>query len=411
MVLFFIVLPGNVAFADPCARVNVQPDAWAKVQIDALVLAARAAFERDEAFPAYQRVLGGIANTLRNCKLSQGDAFASRHREFFDYVTTASLDQQPGHKLGFIVSDKQYFAETRPYVQLPDFLLTQRFLRSVSRDETLDQAKSFLRLLNSRRGPDDQLIVFSYRSRHLGTPDNNNSFKRLLIVVPGNAENGVPEKWIQFGITDPGASVLIRNVSVVSVLPRRNGLYDVYFKDFYRTYRRDGSIRVNGRWELGYGTDNCVNCHKSGILPIFPEAGSVSPNEQQAVQAVNQRFVTYGSPSFEPYLDISKFGLGVGSPRLGSHNRQGFSEGPGGTVVSHAMNCATCHNAQRLGALNWPMDSALINSYITGGRMPLGYQLRTAERDELYQLLIQEYFAIEDTNPGILKSWLLGRQQ
>jgi hypothetical protein len=385
MILFYLALSGSVAYAVPCARVKVEPDAWVNSQIDALVLAARAAFERDEAFPAYQTLLGGIANTLRNCKLSQDEDFVSRHREFVDYIAAASLQQQPGHKLGFVVPDKQYFEETRRYVQIPDFLLTQTFLRYVSRDETLDQAKSFLRLLNSRRGPDDQLIFFSFISRHLGTPDNNNSYKRLLIVVPGN-------------------------LSVVSVLPRRNGRYDVYFKDFYRTYRRDGSIRVNGRWELGYGADNCVSCHKSGILPIFPEAGSVGLNEQRALQAVNQRFVTYGSPRFEPYLDTSKLGPGLGSARLES-DRWGFSEGPGGTAVSHAMNCGTCHNAPQLGALNWPMNSVLINSFVTEGRMPLGYELNTQERNELYQLLVQEYFATSDTNPGILKSWLLGRRQ
>ncbi len=43
--------------------------------------------------------------------------------------------------------------------------------------------------------------------------------------------------------------------------------------------------------------------------------------------------------------------------------------------------------------------------------MPLGYKLKASERDELYEKLINEYFAINDANPGILKSWLLGRHQ
>ena len=49
-------------------------------------------------------------------------------------------------------------------------------------------------------------------------------------------------------------------------------------------------------------TDNCVRCHKSGILPIFPVEGSVSAGEQQALLAVNERFLTYGSPRFDKYL-------------------------------------------------------------------------------------------------------------
>ena len=39
--------------------------------------------------------------------------------------------------------------------------------------------------------------------------------------------------------------------------------------------------------------------------------------------------------------------------------------------------------------------------------MPLGYKLEVSEREVLYQRLIQEYFATDEDNPGILKSWLL----
>jgi hypothetical protein len=43
--------------------------------------------------------------------------------------------------------------------------------------------------------------------------------------------------------------------------------------------------------------------------------------------------------------------------------------------------------------------------------MPFGNKLKASERDELYEKLIQEYFATDDGNPGILKSWLLGRRR
>ena len=75
------------------------------------------------------------------------------------------------------------------------------------------------------------------------------------------------------------------------------------------------------------------------------------------------------------------------------------------------MVCSSCHNPERLGALNWPMDKILIRSYVTGGQMPFGQQLRIIDRRELYTNLIQEYFATDRDNPGILKSWLLGRPQ
>jgi len=36
--------------------------------------------------------------------------------------------------------------------------------------------------------------------------------------------------------------------------------------------------------------------------------------------------------------------------------------------------------------------------------------LQPAEGAEVYDKLIQEYFAVAAANPGILKSWLLGKK-
>jgi len=407
-IAFCLLLIGNSPCAAPCAPSNPGSETWVMTKVDALVRAAHAAYENDDALPAYERELKSIAATLRRRGLSDDQSFASRYREFVDYIQAASLDQQPDHQLGFIVPDRQYFAETRPFVIIPEFLMNQIFLRSVSRYETLDQAKSFLRLLNATRAPADQLLFFSYKSRHLGTPDNDDSYWRLLIVVPGSAATGVPEKWVQFGISDPKARVRVRNVSIISAAVGSDGTFNTYFKDFYRTYHRDGSISIKGRWELGYGDDNCARCHKSGILPIFPDEGSVSLSEQPAVRAVNQRFMTYGSPRFDKYLDERKFGPGLGSASQKAR-KQRFGESFGATAAGQAMTCAACHQHEGLGALNWPMDQVVINSYVKGGQMPFGSNLKFSERAELYEQLIQEYFATDESNPGILKSWLLGR--
>ena len=406
LIVLCLLLLGEGHYASPGVRPKFDVDAWVKAKVDALVNAAHRSFENDEARPAYQRLLTSINETIRRRKLSQDEHFAGRYREFAGYVEAASLEQQPGHQLGFIVPDKQYFAETQQYVQIPEFLMDQSFLRSVSRYETLDKAKAFLRLLNSMRESSDQLLFFSYKSRHLGTPDNDDSYRRLLIVVPGNVDKGVPEKWVQFGVSDPRARTRIRNVSVVSVVAGSDAEFNTYFKDYYRTYRGNGSISINGRWELGHGDDNCVRCHKSGVLPIFPEEGSVTPAEQPAVEAVNKRFVTYGSPHFDKYLDLKKFGPGLGSAS-GEERRSRFGEVFNKRSIGEAMTCSACHQQQGLGDLNWPMDQVLISSYIKGGQMPLGNRLQVSERNELYDKLIQEYFATDKDKPGILKSWLL----
>jgi hypothetical protein len=398
----------TVAQAAPCARAKAQADAWVNAKVNALVQAARGAYEDDRALPTYERVLDGIADTIRDCNLAADHNFITRYKNFLEFVEAAGLERKANHELGFLVPDKQYFAETSQYVGIPEFLLEPAFVQNVSRFETLARAKSYLQQLNKSRGADEQLIFFSYTSRHLGTPDNDASYVRLLVVVPGNAAKGVPDKWVQFGVPDPGMRARVRNVSVVSALTGPNGTFNAYFKDFFRTYRRDGSITIKGRWELGEGDDNCAMCHKSGVLPIFPVSGTVSAAEQQALLTVNERFRSYGSPRFGGYLDETKLGPGLGSANSEDRTRR-FGPRFDQTPAAKAMVCSSCHNAQRLGALNWPMDKTIIESYVTGGQMPFGHQLKAFDRRRLYASLVEEYFAIGQNNPGILKSWLLGQ--
>jgi hypothetical protein len=407
-VLFFTFwLAANSVAAAPCSQTNSQRDAWVTQSVNALIRAARALYENDKAQKAYERVVDDISATMKRCRMAEDGAFVARYPEFVEYVKALSISQLSDHELGFIVPDKVYFAETREYTAIPEFLLTPKFLRAVSRFETLPQAKALLREMNAGRSAGDQLLFFSYESRHLGTPDNPDSFRRLLIVVPGNAARQVPEKWVQFGVPDPRARGTVRNVSVVAAVPAPDQTTNVYFKDYYRTYRRNGSIIINGRWELGEGDDNCAQCHKSGILPIFPVSGSVSRDEKPVLEVVNERFLQYVPARFDKYLDTTKFGPGLGSP-VPDELRSPVGAGK---MAGNTTTCAACHQPNRLGALNWPMDRTLISSFVKGGQMPLGAKLQNLERAQLYRRLIQEYFSTDDVNPGVLKAWLLSKRR
>ncbi len=408
LLLFAFWLVANSASASPCSQTNSQQDAWVTQRVDTLIRAARALYENDKAQKSYERVVDDISATMKRCRMAEDSAFVARYPEFVEYAKALSISQLSDHELGFIVPDKVYFAETSKYVAIPDFLLTPRFLRAVSRFETLPQAKALLREMNAGRSAGDQLLFFSYESRHLGTPDNRNSFRRLLIVVPGNAAQHLPEKWVQFGVPDPRARATVRNVSVVAAAPAPDQTTNVYFKDYYRTYRRGGSITINGRWELGEGDDNCAQCHKSGILPIFPVSGSVSRDEKPVLETVNERFLQYLPARFDKYLDTTKFGPGLGSTM---QNELHSPVGVGKTMAGNTTACAACHRPNRLGPLNWPMDRTLISSFVKGGQMPLGSKLQNLERAQLYRKLIQEYFSTDDANPGTLKAWLLGKRR
>ena len=393
-----LVFAASPTLASPCEQLKARPDGWVKREVNTLVSAAHIFYERDSAQRAYQRVIDQISGVITKCGLANDSTLRSKYPEFLDFITTLALQRRPDHELGFTITDERYFAETRPYVGIPDFLLTPDFLRAVSRYETLPQAKAILLRLNAKRSSDNQLIFFSYESRHLGTPDNDNSFRRLLIVVPGTTAQGIPEKWVQFGITDPGARVRVRNVSVVAALPRSDSTTSVYFKDYFRSYQRNGAITIRGRWELGAGDDNCASCHKSGILPIFPMAGSVNKDELPLVDQVNRRFLNYLRPRFDNYLDTTKLGPGFGSRAVQISSQQN-------------VRCAECHQTDQLGSLNWPMDSTIISSYINGGQMPYEFKLTAVERARLYRRLVQDYFNIDEAKPGILKAWLLGKER
>jgi hypothetical protein len=410
VLLLCVVFTADSDSVSTSATAGFDTEAWVNRSVNALVASARAAFEDDDAIPAYHKVVASIERTLTRRRLASDSMFAARYRTFLEYVRALSVGMRSDHQLGFEVTDKDYFKSVQREVEVPAFLLEPRFVRAASRFETLERAKAYLRRINSTREPSDKLIFFSYTSRHLGTPDNDDSFRRLLIVVPGDNAARVPEKWVQFGVTDPGTRARTRNLSVVSATFNGDGTFNTCFKDYFRTYHRDGSISIKGRWELGYGDDNCARCHKSGILPIFPEKDSVPPGEEPMVEAVNRRLIQYGSPRFASYLDESEFGPGLGSANVDERNKR-FGEGFSETVVGRAMNCAACHRPERLGYLNWPMDQVIISSYVNGGHMPLGSDLTESEREELYEKLVEEYFATDNVNPGILKSWLLGTKR
>ncbi len=298
LLIFSAALAAANLSAAPCSQTSREQDAWVLGRVNSLVRAALIAYENHDRREQYERVVDSIASTMSRCRLADNRDFVARYREFVEYLRLLSLALKDDHQLGFEVTDKQYFAETGQYTAIPDFLLTPQFLRAVSRSETLPQAEALLREMNARRTPEEKLLFFSYTSRHLGTPDNPNSYRRLLIIVPGNTAQRVPEKWVQFGIADPRKPKSVRNISVIAVLPATEQTTNVYFKDFYRTYRRNGSITIKGRWELDEDDDNCVSCHKSGVLPIFPEAGSISRDEQPLIETVNERFRSYGPARF-----------------------------------------------------------------------------------------------------------------
>src|SRR5882724_4081415 len=81
-----LLVIGRVVLAVPCALPKSQPESWVTTKVNVLVQAARAAYEDDVRQPAYDRVIQGIADTLRQCKLSEDEGFVKRYRQFVEYI-------------------------------------------------------------------------------------------------------------------------------------------------------------------------------------------------------------------------------------------------------------------------------------------------------------------------------------
>jgi hypothetical protein len=306
--------------------------------------------------------------------------------------------------LGFNVSDAQYFKDTASMTDVPSFLQTPELLQALSDPDQIPQAILKLQQLNLERTPTDQLLFFRYRSQHLATPDRSHVYGRVLVIVPGN-----PEKWVQFGIPEKGLA-RTQNLSVVSVFRDAEGRSNVFFKDHYRVYNGDGSITVRSRLEAGGGSDTCINCHKSGVLPIFPAEGSFNVEDAPKILQANQMFRKHGAPHFASYLDAKVFGPGIGSiapDRVASRTDSFMQTCTTGLTfaniqeslpkIRNAMTCAKCHNGDdgpglHLGELNFPINPVLFKSYVMSGKMPTGASLDPIERQGLMQCLEYDYF-------------------
>ena len=330
------------------------------------------------------------------------------------YVNALSLRTAKHYLSGYRISDASYHQKADRMTDIPAELQSPSLLENVTTFGGLSLAKGYLEGLNRAKSDDRKLIFFSYKSQHLGTPDNDKAFGRLLVVVPGN-----PEKWIQYGVPEfPRQSV--KNVSVVAVEKTADGKQNVYFKDRALIRNSDGRLVPKGRFELGVGADACMDCHKSGVNPIFPAPGSVSADELSLIDEVNQRLHTYLPPSFDGNYDPGWFGPGVGTSRPGASSdvlnqrvrqalRKHGEPASNAQVVSLAKNvtCAQCHQPRFLEPLNAPLNAKLLNSYVVGGKMPPGAGLTFPERQALVDVIVDDYFSSELPENGVLMDWLL----
>jgi hypothetical protein len=270
-----------------------------------------------------------------------------------------------------------------------------------------------------------------------------------LIFVPGP----VFDRWIQLGRRLPGEEYRNRpNIESMLVVQKQDAQGrplakpKVRFVDYWRQYSdkspsqsfyssgppSETGTKINLTPRLAVngaaGGENCYQCHKSGVLPFNPEAGSVtSPKDLELVKSFNSRIASYGAPDLDGAVDTDAYGPPMGPPDRTRSDEfldscsmlaKSPTKAKSYEKIRNAMNCAMCHDGQQMGALNYPfgrnMYEMLLKSYVIDtGKMPPGHSdLTSDERKGLANCLSREYYGAPfDKTPttGLFQDWIANK--
>ena len=343
-------------------------------------------------------------------------------RKFVTTQRNASyLSNNPQHQFGHQDTDATYLERAADALTLPCLLRSPDFLNAISKPETYRHALEMIREHNEGKAGHDcpaestQWTTLLFRSRFISTPDDANTFGRLLVVAPG----GDYDRWIQFGIWTPedlasGKPLpIIRNVSIVAVARNAGQAGSAQFDaiaDFFRcedaACGQDAKLHATppcpgaasgialcSRLAVTKETDNCERCHKMMPNSIHPEhvydfgVGNQwhvldDQAAEAAVERINSmigreyaRLPLYKVPpdkdDVAAWQNYGAIGMGADPTSFGQDERSPQSiKACAATVkvaltddsaqrVETAMNCSSCHGARTkgpsLGVLNYPL--------------------------------------------------------
>jgi hypothetical protein len=436
-----------LAAQQKCPGSNAEWETWRDAAIKALLQKS----PTDQTLVSLKNTISKSAEFdvfINTCRKSAEFKQADRAEEIIGNLGRFSHALSPmnktDHQFGFTITDDEFIAQSEKQMALPDLLKSQEFLKAVSREDGLKEAKELIENHNSTLPEDRKWKVALYKSQFLPTPDCFNTFGRFFVYVPDH--DGFA-KWIQYGIRTPdyvappvsAACPVVpdksNNFSVVSIAPASGGKSITFSLDYWRTYEQDGTITVKTRYESVQNTENCFLCHKTAPLGIHPEveyeldaSGRLTERAAGSPSIFDElnTFIgdPYGQVSFGAWMNPQDFG-----PSLGPLNIQrdaAYVRACARNVnlndtslkkVARAMRCSGCHEEGNLGPLNFPQPlrsdaqsaQKQVRGYILNGLMPPENTLTSEERSALYNCVVTEYYNAS-SETGILVDWLKSKQ-
>lgn len=399
----------------PCPEIEAEWRAWVKKEIPRV-------FAADLKASALQTT----ARFFDNC--TPPPEVAKCVEPLKRFSSSVSRVLKPGHQLGNLVSDVEYYdkVDYPEMLEVPAELKDQRFLKWMDENDApaLDSALKYIDDINKKfEKPEEKWIAFIYRSQHLYTPDGTGALGRFFVYIPHKDY----DRHLQVGLQHDPQEDTASSLSVVAVQKTEKetgkplAVTKSRFKDFWRT-RKDGKIKVSTRLIEAGELENCYDCHKHSVLPITPNPNHFDKDRfGPAVRRVNAVMANYRSINPEGF-DVEAFGPGIGpevSPLRTLEFLRNCTEGKVKEdrlpKIASSMKCASCHNNASRGRLNFPsgkmrqpITNTLVHDYVVKHkRMPLGEtDLSDSERAALVKCLVKEYYTGFDGKPGLLRAWL-----
>jgi hypothetical protein len=448
---YALILAGNVASAqvNVCDLSDADFANWRDDRIhDMLKPTLDSQGERFIQLSVVRKKAAAIYDILSKCAVQRPDKFgdsapnALRFSNLKRFCAQQKLLADSDHQFAMKISDTDYLNTVREDIEIPELLRSERFLQAVSDPARYHEAFQMIEDRNKNQPIEDRWVVFLYKSQFLTTPDGT-TYGRFFILVPGN-----PDRWIQYGIVTPDLQDRrINSMSIVSVRKRSEQppKSDTALVDYWRVYNEaDGivqSISLPTKFEAGFGSEDCYNCHKTPLLGIHPLEEYEFTAQNKLVKKtggtglvpafLNDRIAAYGPPNFRGLQMTFDYG-----PALGPTDRNrdetfmqrntakwNLSE-ESRARVKNAMNCTACHNSTLLGPMNFPQalrtdldlvlrnpqsgeQPGLIGKYVQAGLMPPSHNLIPDEKAALVNCLLEEYYDSENKS-GIFFEWLRG---
>ncbi len=299
----------------------------------------RATLARQIAGQNHPTLTGGYDELSQYLKACDQQLQALEVKSCFHNISNlARVNSLPssGHKLGFELSDKVYYAQLKAQGQIEGLALPKS-------GEGIDLSNGIPNNWQEQIAASGARVkALQYRSRTVPNPGNGGrrSYNRLLFLVEGEKY----DKWIQFTLPEPsdfseagfepmGDEAPHQLVDMIAI-DKTQTPKQIMFAQYWRNSQgQEPMPRLHAFAEnlLGFVpagsqnfADTCYSCHANGMRQLSPQPGSVGAAQLPTLSAFNAKMASYKRLDWIGAITPEAYGpaMGKGAGCTACHNSQ-----------------------------------------------------------------------------------------